>query len=118
MVFVFHADFLNLTTTFSSVNYDYDLALPSFAGRCRYNSNQHDFIKNLVSTSASKCHVQCQITHNCVAFAFSPKLTGKECDLYEGGPYTIGNGRSGSTCYIMSPGKPIWLYYYIFMGTD
>ena len=111
MLFVFHADFLNLTTIVFSAH----LGLPSFAGFCRYGSDHRDWIKDLASTSGSKCLKQCQTTPKCVAFAFTPSGIGRECDLYEGGPYTRGDGSVGSTCYIMQ-GKTLLLYWYVYYG--
>ena len=39
--------------------------------------------------------------NECVAFAYAPGEVNN-CDLYGNGPYTHGNGRDNTKCYIMT----------------
>ena len=49
------------------------------------------------------CYARCQSTDDCVAFAYY-KNDDTNCDFYRGGPYTYGNGRKDTTCYVMPEG--------------
>ena len=76
------------------------LELTSFNGHCRYGSNKRrkfSYIENV--ESAKRCYKECRIVIKCVAFSFTSD--DKDCNLYEGGPYTHGNGKSSSMCYLM-----------------
>ena len=73
-------------------------------GYCRYGKDRSSLIKQDATVSALKCHQDCQASYACVAFSFSTDLQ-RGCVLYGGGPYTHGNGRQNSKCYIVYSGK-------------
>lgn len=52
---------------------------------------------------AEACYEECKSTTGCVAFAYETGKSSpfKDCDLYEDGPYTTGNGRDDTTCYVV-----------------
>ena len=52
--------------------------------------------------SLTACKEKCHEFDTCVAFAYeSPKdPNNANCHTYEGGPYTKGNDRKHTTCYI------------------
>ena len=77
----------------------------SYSGYCRFESDKKDTIRELNTLNVRACYKECQSTKDCVAFAFDDDDTGNNCDLYRGGPYTYGNGREYTTCYIMPAGK-------------
>ena len=85
-------------------NFYLDVGLPSFAGWCRYGSNERDHIKYITINGALSCKQQCLDTEACSAFSYQPEVKNN-CNLYQGGPYTKGDGRAGTTCYIMPKGK-------------
>ena len=75
----------------------------SFSGWCRYGSGESNYQRDLgLTSSISKCQEECQISVGCVAFTYGENT---DCDLWQGGPYTYGNGRPGYTCYIMQIGN-------------
>ena len=87
--------------------------LKTFQGWCRYESNpakgafskNNEWIKSLNTNTASECQQQCQATQDCAAFAYSYNDGDSSCGLYKGGPFKGGNGRPGTTCYVMDIGK-------------
>ena len=73
-----------------------------FDGFCRKSDGSKDYIKDLQTKNVGSCYQTCKDTSGCVAFAFTPS-SDKNCDLYKGGPYSKGSGKSGSKCYTMEP---------------
>ena len=67
-------------------------------------------MKSIHDTDVKKCQQHCIGNTGCVAFSYSSG--SKTCNLYEGGPYTYGNGKRGTKCYIMK-GKLGYFYYNI-----
>ena len=53
------------------------------------------------TADAEECYEKCKSTTGCVAFAYDTNNDNLDCDLYEDGPYTTGNGRADTTCYIV-----------------
>ena len=87
--------------------------MTTYAGRCTYGSDERNWIKPVTASNVFKCKQQCLVTGGCVAFSYS-KETKDNCILYEGGPYTHGNDRSDTTCYIMPKGKLVLIYKNIY----
>ena len=72
-----------------------------FLGCLDKDNNYHGITSDtsLPSVNSQKeCHEKCIGSSDCVAFTFSGP---KYCYLYSKGPYTHGNGVSGSTCYVV-----------------
>ena len=74
-----------------------------FEGNCRDGSNNHDFLDTFDTDSLDSCRVKCELTASCTAFAYLDQ-DGTDCNLYQGGPYTQGNGNSFK-CYVVNKGK-------------
>ena len=68
-------------------------------------------MKRLDGTTPQECHNHCIDNQGCVAFTFTFN-GGGECNLYEGGPYTKGEGSPGRKCYVMQ-GTPGISFYNI-----
>ena len=90
--------------------------MSTFTGYCRYKSSTGQqawgkLIWGLTADSSDDCYKKCKSygekteKHGvCSAFSFEPKET-KNCDLYKDGPYTGGDDRTNTTCYLMAKGK-------------
>ena len=76
----------------------------SYNGFCRFGSGRKNWIFDLDTANAMECYEQCKLRGDCVAFAYNLNFAGNDCDLYRGGPYTYGNGRKDTTCYVMPEG--------------
>ena len=86
----------------------------SFIGFCKYGSGESNEITDVRTKTTMKCQQECEKTANCTAFSFNTNVI-RNCELYEGGPYTYGyniydsKGTKNDTsvkCYIMpSKGK-------------
>ena len=61
----------------------------SFYGYCRDGDKQKKLIYDIRTKSPLGCQERCETTKNCVAFSFNRNVR-RNCDLYEGGPYTYG----------------------------
>ena len=89
--------------------------LEFFDGYCRYSLNYKYDLRNHTSQSTrntlSKCYEKCKTETTCVAFAYAPNETAN-CNLYANGPYTYGNRKPNTRCYIMPLGKMILRYKY------
>ena len=83
--------------------------LENFGGWCRYGSDNSDWNDAITVIDVLECQQHCIDNTECAAFAYTRWVT-INCDLYQGGPYTYGNGKSDTTCYIMK-GKPGYFYY-------
>ena len=86
--------------------------MQAFDGYCRYGSDDKNWIKELDATNKHNCYEQCQTTDGCTAFAYESNHPNKDCALYREGPYTYGNGRDYTTCYIMRTGNLTYSYSY------
>ena len=86
----------------------------SFIGFCKYGSGESNEITDVRTKTPLKCQEECEKTANCTAFSYNTNVI-RNCELYEGGPYTYGyniydsKGTKNDTtvkCYIMpSKGK-------------
>ena len=52
-----------------------------------------------------KCYEICQNTKGCSAFSFEYSAVDEPCNTYTDGPYTYGNDRVNTKCYILPNGK-------------
>lgn len=93
------------------------LGVTSFDGWCRYGSDAREFIGSVTSNEVSKCKEQCSSTNGCTAFAYTIEASNN-CNLYRNGPYTYGNGKEKTTCYIMHSGTWILIYFRIITRSD
>ena len=71
-------------------------------GYCRTKDGDRDQIRAVGVNDVGRCYAECKAESRCVAFAYTP-ANCKECDLYQGGPYSTGNGVDGAACYTMLP---------------
>ena len=78
-----------------------------FNGYCRYGNDSKDFIKFIDTDDVQECKRQCVANPNCTAYAYRENYGGNDCDLYKGGPYTYGNGRTDIICYVRKRGYRI-----------
>ena len=70
-------------------------------------------IKSLTTDSALKCNEECSASIACTAFSFEKGVgLTSNCNLYHKGPYTYGNGRENTRCYIM-PGRMHFICYIV-----
>ena len=91
-----------------------------FSGMCRYRrygdgKDYRDWIKVFTVTNTLECQRHCIDNTGCTAFSYQNHINKRyveNCNLYEGGPYTYGNGQADTTCYIIK-GKPGYFYYNI-----
>ena len=58
----------------------------------------------LDTNSDVKCYKKCQKTIGCNAFSFEYNNVLEPCNMYTGGPYTYGNGRVNTKCYVLPKG--------------
>ena len=72
-----------------------------FDGLCRDRSNNRDWLMATTRNSASECRKECGGMNDCVAFSYKTKGE-KNCNLYRNGPYTHGDGKNNTKCYIMN----------------
>ena len=80
------------------------LDMVTYAGWCTYGKDKRNWIEPVTANNVSKCKQECLDTTGCVAFSYANETT-YNCILYEDGPYTHGNGKSETTCYIIPKGK-------------
>ena len=59
----------------------------------------------LAINSDVKCYKKCQKTIGCNAFSFEYNNVLEPCNMYTGGPYTYGNGRVNTKCYVIPKGQ-------------
>jgi len=84
-------------------------------GFCRYGDNQNEHLSaNAITVQTGNneskeesCKQQCESYVNCTAYAFTSESS--YCDLYQGGPYTYGSGRAGTTCNILPDEDQLFL---------
>ena len=74
--------------------------LASFGGWCRYGSDERNWIESVTVSTYIECEQVCRGNTKCVAFSYKANVNNN-CNLYEGGPYTYGDGRTGTACYIL-----------------
>ena len=70
-------------------------------GWCRYGNNDTDWMQELVVADVDACRQACRSQQDCTAYSWEEGDSTSPCDLYRGGPYTHGNGRANTTCYIL-----------------
>ena len=80
------------------------LKLQTLNGFCQYGAGNKDVITEIDTYDANGCYYQCKVTDGCVAFSYITNALYIDCALYRGGPYTKGNGRGLTTCYLMPIG--------------
>ena len=85
------------------------LDIPYFDGWCRYGSDNREWIDGFEIKDDAKCYEKCKATNDCVAFSFEYTNVDEPCNTYRGGPYTYGNGRLNTKCYIMPKGRALLL---------
>ena len=73
-------------------------------GWCRYGSDYRGWMEALAINSDVKCYKKCQKTIGCNAFSFEYNNVLEPCNMYTGGPYTYGNGRVNTKCYVLPKG--------------
>ena len=74
---------------------------PSFIGNCEDNSDD-SYPDSIVSAQdCTECEEKCRKMSMCVAFSLDLPTVNDNCNLYKGGPYTHGNGKTGTLCYIL-----------------
>ena len=83
--------------------------LQFFHGHCQYGSDPTNYTD---ASNDHECYEQCKNTDGCNAFAYEYGNKeyeygnyGNNCNLYDGGPYTKGNGSANTKCYIMDIGN-------------
>ena len=72
-----------------------------FVGWCRYGSDERDWIHALTIDSSFECKQECIAVSACTAFSYDEGGTNN-CNLYRNGPYTYGDGRESTKCYVMA----------------
>ena len=85
------------------------LEISYFDGWCRYGSDNREWINGFEIKDDAECYEKCKATNDCVAFSFEYSNVDEPCNTYRGGPYTYGNGRSNTKCYIMPKGRALLL---------
>ena len=83
-----------------------------FQGDCRYQNDENHILSRVQDHSLDDCKKNCLDTSGCSAFTYKVRLTGNECILFQGGPYTKGSKRSRKTakCYVLKYGKISFTY--------
>jgi len=92
-----------------------NLPKEQFKGYCRYGSNSKKWIKDVKDVNIQQCRDLCKALkgwklfsgryRKCKAFAFdsgAPNANAETkgiCSMYEGGPYTYGDGKANTICY-------------------
>ena len=100
--------------------YFYLVGMRSYAGRCQYGNDEHEYIGNSkLVTGVMECYEWCISNSLCTAFHFFKSNVNDPghdvCELYKGGPYTYGDGTTDgcgggcnpATCYVIPNGKTI-----------
>ena len=82
--------------------------LQAYSGLCRDESGEREPTGFLTANDVNSCYDTCLGIAGCTAFAFNYNKRGRNCHLFRGGPYTKGNGRAYTKCYVMPKG--IFLY--------
>ena len=85
------------------------LEISYFDGWCRYGSDNREWINGFEIKDDAECYEKCKATNDCVAFSFEYSNVDEPCNTYRGGPYTYGNGRLNTKCYIMPKGRALLL---------
>ena len=93
------------------------IARVTYDGWCRNGVDSETFSGGTGTdeNSVTKCKRKCYRNMECVAFSYeTPKDSSWfNCKLYKGGPYTHGNGRRNTTCYILQQGLCLSFCIYI-----
>ena len=79
--------------------------LPFYEGWCRYGSDNRGWMEGHATNNDVKCYEICQNTNGCSAFSFEYSTVDEPCNTYTDGPYTYGNDRVNTKCYILPNGK-------------
>lgn len=81
------------------------LGMPFFDGWCRYGPDRTDWMNSYTIKEERFCYEKCETINDCVAFSYDSNNVDEPCSIYRGGPYTHGNGRYNTRCYLMPKGK-------------
>ena len=73
--------------------------MTTFDGYCRYGSGKSDSIKLKGKDSVSTCQKECAALSNCTAFVY--RNYEQSCFLYRNGPYTYGDYKINTKCFLM-----------------
>ena len=73
--------------------------MTTFDGYCRYGSGESDSIKLKGKDSVSTCQKECAALSNCTAFVY--RNYDQSCFLYRNGPYTYGDYKINTKCFLM-----------------
>ena len=73
--------------------------MTTFDGYCRYGSGESDSIKLKGKDSVSTCQKECAALSNCTAFVY--RNYDHSCFLYRNGPYTYGDYKINTKCFLM-----------------
>ena len=80
----------------------------SFLGFCRFGSDEKNVIESIDAPDSVTCKQKCLESNGCVAFALEPRTVNRNCNLYQGGPYTYGSGKSDTFCYPIPGNCGFW----------
>ena len=95
----------NIRLIFPDITSGSALDLSYFFGYCRYDSSAYFNYDGTRAGSDLDCYEECKAATKCTAFAYDYETSENNCHFYAGGPYTSGNGRSGTRCYDIKQGK-------------
>ena len=73
--------------------------MTTFDGYCRYGSGESDSIKLKGKDSVSTCQKECAALSDCTAFVY--RNYDQSCFLYRNGPYTYGDYKINTKCFLM-----------------
>ena len=87
--------------------------LVSYDGWCGTGDNTDVIIGQTEKDSYSACENKCYEYDECTAFSYETTADPKyyNCQIYKGGPYTHGDGKTNTKCYIR-PGDFLSFFKY------